>query len=184
MSKSEDRLLRDGRRPDLDAFMDFVRELEKETPRGVVLIACATIHDLLGRLIELFLVDHKAVEELLTGTFAPLSTFSARIKAAVSLGLINDEEYRDCEALRKIRNAFAHSVRVSFTEQRIKDLCKNLRFFGDTHMNRKITVEGVFRLSAGAIMESLINRMYTVSQRRLQTQSWFPERNRRKRQSG
>jgi len=180
MSKPEDRLLRDGRRPDLDAFMDFVRELEKETPRGVVIIACATIDDLLGRLIELFLIDHKAVDELLTG---PLSAFSARIKSAVSLGLINDEEYRDCEALRKIRNAFAHSVKVSFTEQRIKDLCKNLRFFGDTYMNRKITVEGVFRLSAGAIMESLINRMYTVRQRRLQTQSWVPDRNRSKRQT-
>jgi mannitol operon repressor len=181
MSKPEDRMLRDGRRPDLDAFMEFVHELEKETPRGVVLIACATIDDLLGRLIELFLVDHKAVEELLTGPFAPLGAFSARIKAAVSLGLINDEEYRDCEALRKIRNAFAHTVKLSFTEQRIKDLCKNLRFFGDTYMNRKITVEGVFRLSAGAIMESLINRMYTVSQRRLQTQSWFPASNRGKR---
>ena len=178
MSKPEDRLLRDGTRPDLDAFMNFVQELDKETPRGVVLIACATIHDLLGRLLELFLASHKAVEELLTGTFAPLGTFSARIKAAVSLGLISDEEYRDCEALRKIRNAFAHNVKVSFNDQRIKDLCKNLRFFGDTLMNRKIDEEGVFRVSAAAMMEALVNRMYTVSQRQLETQSWFPERTR------
>jgi mannitol operon repressor len=140
-----------------------------------VLIACATIHDLLGRLIELFLVGHKAVEELLTGGFAPLGTFSARIKVAVALGLISDEEYRDCEVMRKVRNAFAHNVKVSFDEQPIKDLCRKLRFFGDTYMNRKITIEGVFRLSAGAMMESLINRMYTVSQRQLQTQSWLPE---------
>jgi hypothetical protein len=181
MSNPQDRLLRGGRRPDLDAFMAFIHELENETPRGVVLIACATIH-LLGRLIELFLVDHKAVEQLLNGTFAPLSTFSARIKAAVSLGLISDEEYRDCEALRKVRNAFAHGVKVSFSEQRIKDQCKNLRFFGDTYMNRKITVEGVFRLSAGVIMESLVNRMYTVNERRLHPQSWIPERNDGKKQ--
>lgn len=175
MNKPEDRLLRNGERPDLEAFMSYIQEMEKESPRGVVLISCATIHDLLGRLIELFLVSHKAVEALLDGPFAPLGTFSARISAAVSLGLISDAEYRDCEMLRKIRNAFAHDVKVSFSEQRVKDLCKNLRFFGDTYMNRKIDTEGVYRLSAGTIMQELVNRMYTVAHRQLQTQSWFPE---------
>jgi mannitol operon repressor len=175
MSRPEDRLLRDGERPDHKAFMSFIEEMDKESPRGVVLISCATIHDLLGRLIELFLVNHEAVEALLDGRFSPLGTFSARISAAVSLGLISDAEYRDCETLRKIRNAFAHDVKVSFTEQRVKDLCKNLRFFGDTYMNRKIDTEGVLRLSAVAIMQELVNRMYTVSQRQLPVQSWFPE---------
>ena len=112
------------------------------------------------------------------GSFAPLNTLSARIKIAVGLGLISDPEYRDCEALRKIRNEFAHNIKVSFNDQRIKDLSKNLRFFGDTYMNRKITVEGVFRLSAGVLMESLINRMFAASQLQLQTQSWLPERKR------
>jgi len=163
MNKAEDRLLRNGERPDHEAFMSFIQEMDKESPRGVVLISCATIHELLGRLIELFLVSHKAVEELLDGRFAPLGTFSARILAAVSLGLINDAEYRDCETLRKIRNTFAHDVKVSFREQRIKDLCRNLRFFGDTYMNRRIDTEGVFRLSAVAIMQELVNRMYTVA---------------------
>jgi hypothetical protein len=65
-------------------------------------------------------------------------------------------------------------VKVSFGEQRVKDLCKNLRFFGDTDMNRKIDTEGVFRLSALAIMQELVNRMYTVGQSQLRTQSWFP----------
>jgi DNA-binding MltR family transcriptional regulator len=178
MKRPEERLLRKGERPDLEAFTSFIQEMDKESPRGVVLISCATIHDLLGRLIELFLVSHKAVEALLDGQFAPLGTFSARILAAVSLGLINDAEYRDCEMLRKIRNIFAHDVKVSFREQRIKDLCRNLRFFGDTYMNRKIDTEGVFRLSAVAIMQELVNRMYTVAQRQLQTQSWFPEQQR------
>jgi hypothetical protein len=69
-------------------------------------------------------------------------------------------------------------VKVSFREQRVEDLCKNLRFFGDTYMNRKISTEGVFRLSALAIMQELVNRMYTVAKRQLQTQSWFPEQQR------
>ena len=60
MTKAEERLLIDGRRPDHDAYTNFLDEFRKETPRGVVLIACATLHDLLGRLIELFLVRHKA----------------------------------------------------------------------------------------------------------------------------
>ena len=178
MNKPEDRLVRDGVRPDHESFMSFIQEMDKESPRGVVLISCATIHDLLGRLIELFLVSHKAVEALLKGPFAPLGTFSARISAAVSLGLISDAEYRDCETLRKIRNAFAHDVKVSFREQRVNNFCKTLRFFGETYMNRKIDTQGVFRLSAVAIMQELVNRMYTVAQRQLQTQSWVPAQRR------
>jgi hypothetical protein len=36
MNKPEDRLLRNGERPDLEAFMNYIREMEKESPRGVV----------------------------------------------------------------------------------------------------------------------------------------------------
>jgi mannitol operon repressor len=173
MSKPEDRLLRDGVRPDHEAFKSYLQEMEKETARGVVIISCATIDDLLGRLIELFFVDHRAAHELLNGGISPLGTSSARNMAAVSLGLINDAEYKDCEALRKIRNLFAHDVRASFGGQRIKDLCKNLRFHHDNFMNRKINDEQVFRLSATSMILSLVNRMYLVNQRQLKTQAWF-----------
>ena len=172
MTKPEDRLLHDGLRPDHESFKAFLEELDKETARGIVLIACATIENLLGKVIELFLVNHKAVEGLLEGPLAPLGTFSARILAAVSLGLISDDEYKDCESLRKIRNAFAHDVRISFRDERVKSLCKNLRFYGKTLMNQNIGEEGVFRVSAVAMMTGLINRMYDVTNLQLQTQSW------------
>lgn len=45
-----------------------------------------------------------------------------------ALGLIEDVERHDCEIVRKIRNEFAHKVLgTSFEQQRIADLCSNLK---------------------------------------------------------
>lgn len=81
----------------------------------------AFFDEVLGRLISAFLRDTKSSEDILEGFNAPLGTFSARIRAAHALGLINDAEFADCERLRKIRNAFAHSwLEVSLERDDIK----------------------------------------------------------------
>jgi len=66
---------------------------------------------LLARLIESFIVDNRDLaKQLLKGPLAPISSFSARILLAFTLGLIAEDEYHDLEVIREIRNMYAHQL--------------------------------------------------------------------------
>lgn len=52
-----------------------------------------------------------------------MGTFSARIKAAYSIGLLTKDQFLDLERLRKIRNEFAHTWRlIDITKPKIVSL--------------------------------------------------------------
>jgi DNA-binding MltR family transcriptional regulator len=58
----------------------------------------------------------------------PLGTFTTRIDLTYCLGLIRSDQHKDLHTCRKIRNLCAHShKRISFDEQSVIDLCRNLR---------------------------------------------------------
>jgi hypothetical protein len=70
-----------------------------------------------------------STHQLIDGFNAPLGTFSSRIKAAYSLGLIENEQFEDLEHLRKIRNEFAHSWRpTSFAHPSIAAHIEKLNY--------------------------------------------------------
>src|SRR5262249_35424596 len=111
----------------------------------------------------------------LEGYSAPLGSFSPRITAALSLGIISRTEHDDCNTLRKIRNEFAHSFTTTFSDQKIIDLSKNL-----FHGYPGVTVDtfGQFNSAAVALIMRLTNRAHYVSKRRLVPRScphWFVE---------
>lgn len=88
--------------------------------RGLVLSLSAFAEDALGDLVGEFMAPVEAAKQLLKGFNAPLGTFSSRIKASFALGLISQEQYRDLEHLRKIRNEFAHDWRpISLTARTV-----------------------------------------------------------------
>jgi hypothetical protein len=64
-------------------------------------------------------------EEMFGGT-GPLSEFSARIKLAVSLGLISRNEQQELMLVRKIRNKVAHQVNASLNSDSLRDACMAL----------------------------------------------------------
>lgn len=115
-----------------DGFADFNRlnsRLSGLDERGLVLSLSAFAEDSLGELLRVFMRDHPAVAALLDGFNAPLGTFSARIKAAVALGLITPDQFADLENLRKIRNKFSHTWDdVSFEDQDIKGRIEKFSF--------------------------------------------------------
>lgn len=103
----------------INRLMHLTRE---EDERGLALSVAAFSEDLLGRLLLAYLRDSKSASELVDGFNAPLGTFSARIKAGHAFGLLSDEQHRDLEITRKIRNEFAHNWEgCSFERQNIKD---------------------------------------------------------------
>jgi hypothetical protein len=106
-----------------------MRRLDDHDERGLVLSLSAFAEEALGRLIETFMLPVQASKDLLRGFNAPLGTLSSRIKASYALGLINEEQFRDLEYLRKIRNEFAHAwEHVSLTEDKLASLARNMSF--------------------------------------------------------
>lgn len=59
----------------------------------------------------------------------PLATLSSRIEIAFAVGLISEDEKRDLNFMRKIRNQFAHSFdhTITFDSLPIRDWIKELR---------------------------------------------------------
>ncbi|WP_208451532.1 MltR family transcriptional regulator [Burkholderia gladioli] len=107
----------------------LTRTLRDHDERGLILSLAAFAEEALGRLIEAFMLPVQAGKDLLTGFNAPLGTLSSRIKASYALGLINEEQFKDLEHLRKIRNEFAHAwEHVSLDNDKLASLAKNMSF--------------------------------------------------------
>jgi mannitol operon repressor len=158
--------------PHLAEFNSFLKELNKESDRGAALISIAMLDDLLKNIILAFLIDDKDTPKLLSGFNAPLGTFSARIITAFSLGLISEKEYKECNWLKIVRNQFAHNVHQNFSDQKVKDVCANLRFAATNIPGHPNLPRGQFLTSATALILGLTNRPYYVSQKRIVYQSW------------
>ena len=106
----------------------FVEELQAETDRGLPLVGAALIDEKLHDTLESFFINNKATKKLLSEPYAPLGTFSSRIDACYSLGLIDDFEYQEIGLIRKIRNTFAHSKHgMSFNDSKVAGLCTSLQ---------------------------------------------------------
>jgi hypothetical protein len=94
---------------EIDSLNRFLRIIGGQDERAMVLSLAAFIEDALGRLLLAYLRDCKASRDLVEGFNAPLGTLSSRIKAVYAFGLVTEEQFRDMDALRKIRNRFAHN---------------------------------------------------------------------------
>lgn len=158
--------------PHLDGFLVFLTEFNKETDRGAALAAAAMIDELLRRVLSGFLVANKGAKALLDGFNAPLGTLSSRIAASFALGLISEREHRECELIRKIRNEFAHQVKVSFESAKVLGLCSQLQMAAQDYGNVEVDTRGRFTTAAVALVLHLTNRPHYAEQRRLAAQDW------------
>lgn len=155
----------------------FVEELQRETDRGLPLVAAALIDDRLMETLRAFFRDTRSAEKLLAGGSAPLATFSARSDACHALGLIDDHEHGEIALIRKIRNEFAHAKHgISFRTQRITDLCANLK----TEVPPELTYlrenpRSNFTNSAVSIVLRLYHRPEWVALERRAAKSWVDQ---------
>lgn len=107
----------------LNSYLDSLDE------RGLILSLSAFSEDSLGVILSNFMLDNKVSKQLLEGFNSPLGTFSSRIKACYSLGLITEKQYSDLEILRKIRNKFSHTwEKVSFSDKDISQQISKLNY--------------------------------------------------------
>lgn len=158
--------------PHLAVFRKFLESLNSESDRGTVLISTAMLDDLLQRVITSFLLDHPDTVKLIDGFNAPLGTLSSRCLAAHAMGLISSREYSELGIMRKIRNRFAHDIHVSFDDQQMKDLCRNLAYKAEDYGDVVMSAKGQFTTAATALILNLTNRPHYVSLKRLAPHEW------------
>jgi len=104
-------------------------ELFAESERACAIVGGAYLGELLGELLEHYLVENKTAGfDLLNSenVNAPLSGFGARILIAYAIGLLSKESYDALLKIKKIRNKFAHDLTLSFSDPSISKLCKDL----------------------------------------------------------
>lgn len=94
---------------ELDSLNRFMRLVGMQDERAMVLALATFIEDTLGRLFLAYFRSCKATRELVEGFNAPLGTLGSRTKAAYAFGLVTEQQFKDMELLRKIRNQFAHN---------------------------------------------------------------------------
>jgi len=93
----------------LESLNRFLSLIGEQDDRAMVLSLATFIEDTLGRLLLAYFRNCKATKELIEGFNAPLGTFGTRIKAVYSFGLVTEDQYKDMEILRKVRNQVAHN---------------------------------------------------------------------------
>ena len=112
--------------PYVDELNSLLESLHEHDERSLILNLAAFAEDTLEQLLLNYLREPKQAKELVTGFNAPLGTFSARIRAAFVLGLMDRDDYLTLDLFRKIRNKFAHNWSgVSLDREDIASLINN-----------------------------------------------------------
>jgi DNA-binding MltR family transcriptional regulator len=88
--------------------------LMRESDRGCAIFGAGILHDDLEALLRTIFRDEgtivkKVINPLFQG-YAPLATFSSRIQLCYAMKLISHTNYQRLEAVRRIRNDFAHEA--------------------------------------------------------------------------
>jgi hypothetical protein len=90
-------------------FSSLATAVNNETDRGAVIIVATLLDDLLATHLQNKMVKLNSEEEdKLFGPDRPLGSFSARIRMAYALGIIDRPAAKKLDILREIRNACAH----------------------------------------------------------------------------
>lgn len=158
--------------PNLKDFLPYLDGLNKESPRGRVLISTGYLEQMLEDILRAFMLDQPSVDDLFAGGSAPLSSFSARAKVCYTLGLISGDEYDDIDEIRRIRNKFAHEMHASFDDQSIKSRCDNLRHKAQDKDDMKFDALMQFTTAASGLLLNLVNRATYVAEQRRSYGNW------------
>ena len=103
------------------------RQLANESDRGAVIVSAVLIEEaLLNMLKQKLCPCLERKDELFEGIYAPLGNFAAKIDLAYRVGLINADFRKTLHLMRKLRNDFAHSVRVDFTDPTVQSRLREL----------------------------------------------------------
>ncbi len=164
MSKSE---------PEVRELSEFLNEFNKESDRGAVLVAASVLDERLSEILKAFFVDVPTSEELLQGYNAPLGTFASRVSTAYSLGLIQENEYKEINIIRKIRNEFGHNWKdIDFKNQQVFQLCIQLPWLGPDDIRDDTNMRQRFDFALIGLLTDLLWRVRLVRKEKRRPKVW------------
>ena len=139
------RSLRDlsGKKVDIDDWPEVFNEVHHTSDRTAAIVLGSWVEQSLEEEIIRALPKHddKTIGKLLERDGA-LSTFYAKIYLGFSLGLYDESIVENLDAIRRIRNAFAHAaVAIHFETQAVIDEVKKL------HVTTRPTPEELMKFS-------------------------------------
>jgi hypothetical protein len=111
-------------------LLEFSRLFDygEASDRAVAIVGPAFLDTLLSHtLVEFMVEDRNEVNKLLQPD-GPLGTYGSRVTACYCLGLIGKIVTSDLRLVGKIRNRFAHDIRADFTDPKISQWCRALRW--------------------------------------------------------
>lgn len=108
-------------------FKSFLRALDKESDRGVVLVASCMLEQAMEKTLDAVLANGPpSAASRLKRADGPLGSFSSRIDLLTCFGALDDFEFKSLHLIRKIRNKFAHELTASFDQSSIGDQSREL----------------------------------------------------------
>lgn len=157
----------------------FLDTASTESDRGRVLVSASLIDEMLEEILRAYLYKSNAANKLFEASTGALSSLSAKTALARSLCLITPEEFSDIELVRRIRNAFAHSVLCTFDDEKNRDWAMKLKVgmqhldsLENGHKSRVDEPRARFTMVTTSLVTSLYNRAHFVSKSAVQARSW------------
>lgn len=109
-----------------DSLRRISPTIKREPDRSAAILCAALLDEQLDALLHRFLLQCKETEPLFRGD-GPLGAFAARNRAALALGLIPKDLFKDIDRVRQIRNHFAHRIEgLAFGQPPIADIANAL----------------------------------------------------------
>ena len=158
---------------EVEQLGQFFECFNKETDRGAALVAASMLDARLQEILGGFFVDSSTTRDLLDGFSAPLGTFSARATAALALGLIQENEFKEITIIRKIRNEFGHAWQsLSFASGRVNELVKQLPWLGPTELEACSSPRERFNFAVTILLTDLLWRVRLVAKEQRIIRTW------------
>lgn len=159
--------------PEMDLLGKCLRAFDDESDRGAALVAASMLDERLEQILRAFMIECDASNNLLSGFNAPLGTFSARASAAMSLGLIQENEFKEITLIRKIRNVFGHGWEPqTFDSQKVAAHVIQLPWCGPSEYEPTATNRARFNAAVSMLLVDLMWRVRLVEWERRQIKTW------------
>lgn len=159
--------------PEVAQLSAFLSSFNKESDRGAALVAASMLDERLEEILRSFLVESAATRDLLSGFNAPLGTFSSRASAALALGLIQENEFKEITLIRKIRNDFGHGWEpMSFSSDPVAKLTAQLPWLGPAEHEAGATLRARFNAAVSILLTDLLWRVRLVRKEQRSFRVW------------
>ncbi|WP_449258262.1 MltR family transcriptional regulator [Chlorobium limicola] len=122
---------------DLEQLVEFSKlfDYEHDNERDIVIVGCAFIEELIKETLrESLIQDDEEITKLISESTGSLPGLIQRARLLYLLGVIPKLVFEDLKYIAKIRNHFAHNMQASFSDNKVAQLCRNLKWHIESMM--------------------------------------------------